>query len=73
MSQSDKSKPFLLVGLAAAAGAVTGLASFMTTGDIRIAGISAGGGFVVTILVLAMVVLSKSPQLPKRDDNPHDV
>lgn len=45
----------------------------MVTRDIRMAGIFAGGTFVVTILMLAMIVLTMSPQLPKRGDNPHDV
>lgn len=45
----------------------------MVTHDVRMAGMFAGGGFVVTILVLAMIVLTMTPQLPKRDNNPHDV
>lgn len=45
----------------------------MATRDLRMAGMFAGGGFVVTILVLAMIVLTMTPQLPKRENNPHDV
>lgn len=73
MSQKDKTKPFQLVGLALAAGVFIGGIVLIVTRDIRMAGMFAGGAFVVTILVLAMIVLTMSPQLPKRDNNPHDV
>ncbi|MEN9740307.1 MAG: hypothetical protein RLZ72_573 [Actinomycetota bacterium] len=73
MSRNDKTTPFQLIGLAAGGGAFLGLFVLIATRDIRMAGIFAGGGFVVTILVLAMIVLTMSPQLPKRDSNPHDV
>ena len=73
MSRNDKTKPFQLVGLSAAAGAFIGLFVLMATRDLRMAGMFAGAAFIVTILVLAMIVLAMSPQLPKRDNNPHDV
>lgn len=73
MSQKDKTKPFQLVGLALTAGLFIGGIVLIVTRDIRMAGMFAGGAFVVTILVLAMIVLTMSPQLPKRDNNPHDV
>jgi hypothetical protein len=73
VSRSDKTKPFQLIGLAAAGGGFIGVLVLAVTKDIRLAGMFAGAGFVVTILVLAMIVLTMSPQLPKRDNNPHDV
>ena len=73
MSRSDKTKPFQLVGLALGAGGFLGAIVLMVTRDIRMAGIFAGSTFVVVILVLAMIVLTMSPQLPPRDNNPHDV
>lgn len=72
MSRNDKTKPFQLVGLSVLAGVFTGGIVLMVTKDPRMAGMFAGGGFVVTILVLAMIVLTMSPQLPPRGDNPHD-
>lgn len=73
MSRNDKTTPFHLVGLATAGGAFLGVLVLVVTRDLRMAGIFAGAGFVVTILVLAMIVLTMSPQLPKRNENPHDV
>ena len=73
MAQNDKTKPFQLVGLSVGAGVFLGGIVLMVTRDIRMAGIFAGGTFVVTILMLAMIVLAMSPQLPKRDNNPHDI
>jgi hypothetical protein len=73
VSRKDKSKPFQLIGLALTAGVFIGGIVLMVTHDVRMAGMFAGGGFVVTILVLAMIVLTMTPQLPKRDNNPHDV
>lgn len=55
------------------AGAFLGGIVLMVTRDIRMAGIFAGSTFVVTILILAMIVLTMSPQLPPRGENPHDV
>lgn len=74
MSQSDKTKPFQLVGLSLLAGGFVGGIVLMVTKDLRMAGIFAGSAFVVVILVLAMIVLTMSPQLPPRENNnPHDV
>ena len=73
MSQNDKTKPFQIVGLSLLAGAFLGGIVLMVTRDFRMAGIFAGDAFVVTILMLAMIVLAMSPQLPKRENNPHDI
>lgn len=73
MSQNDKTKPFQIVGLSLLAGGFLGGIVLMVTRDFRMAGIFAGGAFVVTILMLAMIVLAMSPQLPKRENNPHDI
>lgn len=73
MSRKDKTRPFQLVGLSLAAGVFLGGIVLMVTRDVRMAGIFAGSTFVITILMLAMIVLTMTPQLPKRGENPHDV
>lgn len=73
MSQKDKTRPLQLIGMALITGLFIGGIVLMATRDLRMAGMFAGGGFVVTILVLAMIVLTMTPQLPKRENNPHDV
>lgn len=72
MSQKDKTKPFQLVGLSAIPAVFIGGIVLMVTRDFPVAGMFAGGAFVITILVLAMIVLTMSPQLPPRGENPHD-
>ena len=72
MARSDKTRPAELVGLAFLAGIFLGGIVLMVTRDFALAAIAGGGGFVVTILSLAMMVLAMSPQLPKSNKNPHD-
>ena len=54
------------------AGLFIGGIVLMVTRDFALAAIAGGGGFVVTIISLAMMVLAMSPQLPESDNNPHD-
>ncbi len=72
MARSDKTRPAELVGLASGAGLFLGGIVLMVTRDFALAAIAGGGGFVVTIISLAMMVLAMSPQLPKSNKNPHD-
>ena len=72
MARSDKTRPAELVGLASVAGLFIGGIVLMVTRDFALAAIAGGGGFVVTIISLAMMVLAMSPQLPTSDNNPHD-
>jgi hypothetical protein len=72
VARSDKTRPAELVGLASAAGIFLGGIVLMVTRDFALAAIAGGGGFVVTIISLAMMVLAMSPQLPKSDNNTHD-
>ncbi len=72
MARSDKTRPAELVGLASVAGLFIGGIVLMVTRDFALAAIAGGGGFVVTIISLAMMVLAMSPQLPESDNNPHD-
>ncbi len=72
MARSDKTRPAELVGLASVAGLFLGGIVLMVTRDFALAAIAGGGGFVVTIISLAMMVLAMSPQLPKSNKNPHD-
>ena len=72
MARSDKTRPAELVGLAFVAGLFLGGIVLMATRDFALSAIAGGGGFVVTIISLAMMVLAMSPQLPKSDNSPHD-
>ncbi|CAB4534168.1 unannotated protein [freshwater metagenome] len=72
MARSDKTRPAELVGLASVAGLFLGGIVLMVTRDFALSAIAGGGGFVITIISLAMMVLAMSPQLPKSDNNPHD-
>jgi hypothetical protein len=54
------------------AGIFLGGVVLMVTRDFALSAIAGGGGFVVTIISLAMMVLAMSPQLPKSNNNPHD-
>lgn len=45
----------------------------MVTKDLAMSAVFAGVAFIVTILMLAMLVLATSPQLPPRSENPHDI
>jgi hypothetical protein len=72
VARSDKTRPAELVGLAFTAGLFLGGIVLVVTRDISLAAVAGGGGFVVTIVTLAMIVLAMSPQLPKSGDNPHD-
>lgn len=72
MARSDRTRPAELVGLAFVAGLFLGGIVLMVTRDFALSAIAGGGGFVVTIISLAMMVLAMSPQLPKSDNSPHD-
>jgi hypothetical protein len=72
VARSDKTRPAELVGLAFVAGLFLGGIVLMVTRDFALSAIAGGGGFVVTIISLAMMVLAMSPQLPKSDNSPHD-
>ena len=60
MARSDKTRPAELVGLASVAGLFLGGIVLMVTRDFALAAIAGGGGFVVTIISLAMMVLNSS-------------
>lgn len=73
MARNDKTRPLELVGLALVAALFLGGIVLMITRDIALAAIFGGGAFVVTILTLAMIVLTMTPELPpKPTENPHD-
>jgi hypothetical protein len=72
VARSDRTRPAELVGLAFVAGLFLGGIVLMVTRDFALSAIAGGGGFVVTIISLAMMVLAMSPQLPKSDNSPHD-
>lgn len=73
MARSEKSRPFELVGVSLLVALVVGATSIVVTSDVPLTAVIGGAAFVVTILVLAMLVLATSPQLPTRSRNPHDV
>lgn len=72
MARSEKSRPLELVGVSVLIALVFGATTFVVTNDVSLTAIISGVAFVVTILVLAMLVLATSPQLPPRSRNPHD-
>ena len=73
MARSEKSRPFELVGVSLLVALVVGATTFVVTSDVPLTAVIGATTFVVTILVLAMLVLATSPQLPTRSRNPHDV
>lgn len=73
MARSDKTRPMHLVGLALLVTVFVGGIVMAVTRNIALAAIYGGGAFVVTIMTLAMIVLTMSPELPKKpSNNPHD-
>jgi hypothetical protein len=72
VARSEKSRPLELVGVSVLIALVFGATTFVVTNDVSLTAIISGVAFVVTILVLAMLVLATSPQLPPRWRNPHD-
>jgi hypothetical protein len=72
VARSEKSRPLELVGVSVLIALVFGATTFVVTNDVSLTAIISGVAFVVTILVLAMLVLATSPQLPPRSRNPHD-
>lgn len=73
MSRSEKSRPLELVGISIAVAVFVGAIVMMVTKDLALSAVFAGVAFIVTILMLAMLVLATSPQLPPRSENPHDI
>lgn len=73
MSRSEKSRPLELVGISIAVTVFVGAIVMMVTKDLAMSAVFAGVAFIVTILMLAMLVLATSPQLPPRSENPHDI
>lgn len=72
MARNDKTRPAELVGLSALAGGFLGGIVLIVTRDLTLAAVAGGGGFVVTIVTLAMIVLAMSPNVSKPSINPHD-
>jgi len=73
VARSEKSRPFELVGVSLLVALVVGVTTFVVTSDAPLTAVFGGAAFVLTILVLAMLVLATSPQLPPRSRNPHDI
>jgi hypothetical protein len=73
VSRSEKSRPLELVGISIAVTVFVGAIVMMVTKDLAMSAVFAGVAFIVTILMLAMLVLATSPQLPPRSENPHDI
>jgi hypothetical protein len=73
VSRSEKARPLELVGISIAVAVFVGAIVMMVTKDLAMSAVFAGVAFIVTILMLAMLVLATSPQLPPRSENPHDI
>lgn len=72
MARSEKSRPLELVGLSAVVAVFIGAIVMMVTKNFQMSAVFAGTAFIVTVLLMAMLVLATSPQLPPRSENPHD-
>ena len=56
-----KTRPLELLGLSAVLAVFTGLVVLISTRDVLIALIALGGGFIVSLVVFAMIALAMSP------------
>ncbi len=56
-----RTRPLELLGLSAALAIFAGVVVLMSTREITIALIALGGGFIVSLVVLAMIALAVSP------------
>jgi hypothetical protein len=56
-----RTRPLELLGLSAALAVFAGLVVFISTRDIVIGLIALGGGFIVSLVVFAMIALAMSP------------
>ncbi|GAA3588105.1 hypothetical protein GCM10022198_09620 [Klugiella xanthotipulae] len=72
-SKRDRLKPVELVGFAAILAIFAGLISLMSTRQIELALIFAGGAFIVTLVLLALLGMGMKPNdLEKRDIDAQD-
>ena len=60
-SRRDRTRPVELLGLAAVFGVFAGLVVLMSTREVVLALIFAGIGFIVSLVVLAMLALAMRP------------
>ncbi|MEY4457985.1 MAG: hypothetical protein RIS25_578 [Actinomycetota bacterium] len=73
MANRDKTRPAELIGLSAAIGGFIGVITLMVTRDLTFSAVFGGLFFITSLVVLAMIVLTISPTLPKNEgDSAHD-
>jgi len=60
-SRRDRLRPLELVGFSAVLAVFAGLVVLFTTRDFALAGIFAGGGFIVVLMIVALIGLGGKP------------
>jgi hypothetical protein len=69
-SRRDRTRPAELIGLAAVLALVLGGVVLLSTRNLLLAVEFAGGGFIVSLVVLAMLLLAVNPPTGRGDDGP---
>lgn len=71
-SRRDRTRPAELIVLSAVIGGFVGLVVFMSTRDLFLGVVATGIVFIVTLVSIAMLVLSKKPEEPERPGDDRD-
>ncbi|HTL40878.1 MAG TPA: hypothetical protein VL294_05350 [Pseudolysinimonas sp.] len=69
-TRRDRTRPAELVGLSAVIGVVIGVIVFFATKSLLTGAEFAGGAFIVSLVVFAMLLLAVSPRRSSGDDEP---
>jgi hypothetical protein len=67
-SRRDRFRPIELLAFAAIVAVFVGVVAAGSTRDIRLGGIFAGVGFIVSLVVLATLAITTKPDLEERRD-----
>jgi hypothetical protein len=68
-TRRDRTRPAELIGLSAVIGVVIGIIVFFSTRNLLIGAEFAGGAFIVSLVVFAMLLLAISPRRSSDDDD----
>ena len=67
-SRRDRLRPAELLGLSAVFAIFLGVVVFVTTRDLKLALVSLGVTFIVTIIVISMLILAAKPNAAEKSD-----
>ena len=67
-SRRDRLRPAELLGLSAGFAIFLGVVVFVTTRDLKLALVSLGVTFIVTIIVISMLILAAKPNAAEKTD-----